>query len=125
MINIKELAVLIATSISELSKDELNELLLELKETHGLEPTKPEIVEVVTEEVTVKEKETVNVILTETGASKLQAVKAWRELTGMAAKDIMALFKELPATLKENVPLKEGKEIKDLLENLGATITLQ
>ena len=69
--------------------------------------------------------ETYNIVLTSYGSSKLQVIKAVKELFGLGLKEAKELVESAPVTLKEGVKEEEAEKIKKQLEEAGATITLE
>lgn len=126
MVDIKKLALLIATSLAELTKKELEALLVELKETHGLEPTQPEIVEV-TAEAKTEEKDSFTINLTSMPDQKGAIVRLLKEKLGLSLKESMDLVKEAakaPTTIKENATKEESSELQEKLIAAGAGVTV-
>lgn len=64
----------------------------------------------------------VNVVMVDFGATKVQVIKAVREITGLGLLDAKKLVEAIPATIKENVPVAEADEIKEKLVAAGATV---
>tara|TARA_B110000196_G_C21062542_1_gene623143 strand:+ start:91 stop:465 length:375 start_codon:yes stop_codon:yes gene_type:complete len=71
------------------------------------------------------EKDSFTVVLKETGASKINVIKAVRSLTTLGLKDAKDLVESAPATIKENVNKEAADEAKAALEEAGATVELQ
>ena len=66
-----------------------------------------------------------NVVLLETGANKVQVIKAVRELTGLGLKEAKDLVEGAPKTVKEGVNKYDAKKIKDQLTAAGATVEVK
>ena len=66
-----------------------------------------------------------NVVLLETGANKVQVIKAVRELTGLGLKEAKDLVEGAPKTVKEGVAKDEANKIKTTLEKVGAKVELK
>jgi large subunit ribosomal protein L7/L12 len=66
-----------------------------------------------------------NAVLSEVGGQKIQVIKVVREITGLGLKEAKALVDEAPKPIKEDVDEDEGKEIKEKLEAVGASVELQ
>jgi len=58
-------------------------------------------------------------------AQKIPTIKALREITGLGLGESKALCDNLPSTVKENVEMKEAKEIAEKLKAVGATVELK
>ncbi len=68
---------------------------------------------------------TVTVELTSPGGSKINVIKAVREITGLGLKEAKALVDGAPAPVKEDIEPDEAEKIKAQLEEAGATVTLK
>lgn len=72
-----------------------------------------------------EEKSSFDVILKETGANKIQVIKAVKDLTGKGLKEAKDLVDSAPKTIKEGVKKEEAEEIKKKLEEAGAVVELK
>ncbi|MCX6737145.1 MAG: 50S ribosomal protein L7/L12 [Candidatus Parcubacteria bacterium] len=70
-------------------------------------------------------KATVSVVLKEGGESKIQVIKAIREITGLGLQEAKAIVDAAPKAVKENIAVAEAEEIKKKLEEAGATVDLK
>jgi len=112
--------------ISNLSVLELSELVKEFEEKFG-----------VTAQATVvaggggaaaeaaEEQTEFNVVLTDAGAKKINAIKAVRAITGLGLKEAKAAVEEVPSVLKEGVSKEEAEEFKKQIEEAGASCELK
>jgi large subunit ribosomal protein L7/L12 len=66
-----------------------------------------------------------NVILTDGGANKIQAIKVVRALTGLGLKEAKDLVDSAPKAVKEGVPQDEADTIKGQLEEAGASVEIK
>lgn len=66
-----------------------------------------------------------DVILTEAGASKVQVIKAVREITGLGLKEAKDLVDGAPKPVKEKVAKDEAEQIKAKLTEAGATVEIK
>ena len=73
----------------------------------------------------VEEKDTFNVVLKSSGASKLNVIKVVREVTTLGLKEAKDLVDAAPKTVKENVKKDEAAEIKKKIEDAGGTATIE
>jgi len=73
----------------------------------------------------VEEKESFDVEITDGGASKINVIKAVRELTEMGLKEAKDLVDGAPKVLKEGVKKAEAEAMKKRLEEAGAKVTLK
>lgn len=74
---------------------------------------------------TVEEKSEFDVEVTASGASKINVIKAVRELTGLGLKDAKDLVDAAPKVIKEKVAKADAENMKKKLEEAGATVTLK
>jgi len=66
-----------------------------------------------------------DVILSATGANKIQVIKAIREITGLGLKEAKDLVEAAPKTVKEAVSKADAEEMKKKLTEAGATVELK
>jgi large subunit ribosomal protein L7/L12 len=66
-----------------------------------------------------------NVVLLETGANKVQVIKAVRELTGLGLKEAKDLVDGAPKPVKEAIPKADAEAAKKKLEDAGAKAELK
>ena len=71
-----------------------------------------------------EEKTEFNVVLKDPGGSKINVIKAVREITGLGLKEAKGLVDEAPKPVKEGASKDEAEEIKKKLEEAGATVEL-
>jgi large subunit ribosomal protein L7/L12 len=72
-----------------------------------------------------EEKTEFTVILKEAGASKINVIKAVREITGLGLKEAKDLVDGAPKPVKENVGKDEANAMKKKLEDAGATVEMK
>ncbi|MBQ3502959.1 MAG: 50S ribosomal protein L7/L12 [Clostridia bacterium] len=77
------------------------------------------------EAAAAEEKSEFNVVLKDAGANKIAVIKVVREITGLGLVDAKNLVETAGATIKENVPAAEAKEIEAKLKEAGATVELK
>ncbi len=63
--------------------------------------------------------------LTSMGDSKIQVIKAVKDILALGLKEAKDLVESAPAALKEGVKKEEAEEMKTKLEGAGATVTLK
>jgi large subunit ribosomal protein L7/L12 len=73
----------------------------------------------------VEEKTEFDVILTETGANKVNVIKAVRELTGLGLKEAKDLVDGAPKTVKEAISKADAEAAKKKLEDAGAKVDVK
>lgn len=72
-----------------------------------------------------EEKTTFDVELSDSGANKINVIKAVRELVGLGLKEAKDLVDGAPKMVKEGVTKEEAESIKKKLEEVGAKVTLK
>lgn len=72
-----------------------------------------------------EEKTEFDVILEAAGDKKIQVIKAVRELTGLGLKEAKDLVDGAPNPVKEGVGKDEAEQIKEKLEEAGATVEIK
>ncbi len=72
-----------------------------------------------------EEKTEFDVILTSAGQTKMQVIKAVKEITGLGLKEAKAVVDEAPKAVKEKVSKAEADEIKKKLEDVGASVEVK
>ena len=77
------------------------------------------------EAAAAEEKSEFNVVLKDAGANKIAVIKVVREITGLGLVDAKNLVETAGATIKENVPAAQAKEIEEKLKEAGATVELK
>ena len=120
----------IAEELVNLTVKEVNELAAVLKDEYGIEPAAAAAVAVSApgaggDAGAEEEKTEFDVILNAAGGSKLQVVKAVKELTGLGLKEAKALVDGAPGPVKEGVGKDEAEGIKKALEEAGAEVELK
>ena len=73
----------------------------------------------------VEEQTEFTVVLKETGAKKIQVIKAVREVTSLGLKEAKDLVDSAPAVVKEGISKDEAEAVKKKLEEQGATVELK
>ena len=120
----------IISEIEKMSVLDLSELVKILEEKFGVSAAAPVMTGAMLaagagEAVTVEEKTEFDVEVTNAGASKINVIKAVREVTGLGLKDAKDLVDAAPKVIKEKIAKAEAEEIKKKLEAAGATVTLK
>ena len=70
-------------------------------------------------------KDSFDVELTEIGGSKLNVIKAVREITGLGLKEAKEKVESAPVVVKEGADKADAEEVKGKLEEAGAKVTLK
>ena len=125
MADIKELA----EQLVNLTVKEVNELADVLKDEYGIEPAAAPVAVAAGPAADGgdggSEQTEFTVLLKSAGASKLQVVKAVKELTGLGLKEAKELVDAAPKEIKEGVSKDEADALKSKLEEAGAEVELK
>ncbi|MDP2943990.1 MAG: 50S ribosomal protein L7/L12 [bacterium] len=112
--------------IGKMSVLDLAELVKVLEEKFGVSAAAPVVtVAPAAAAAVIEEKESFDVEITDSGASKINVIKAVRELTEMGLKEAKDLVDGAPKVLKEGVKKAEAETMKKRLEEAGAKVTLK
>lgn len=112
--------------ISNLSVLELSELVKAFEERFGVSATPTVAVgPVASSSAAVEEKTEFDVILLDAGASKINVIKAVREITGLGLKEAKEATEATPSTLKEGVSKEDAEGFRKKLEEAGAKVEIK
>ena len=117
-----------AEELVNLSVKDVNELATMLKDEYGIEPAAAVAVAgpaAAGPAAAGEEQTEFDVILKEAGATKLQVVKAVKELTGLGLKEAKDIVDSAPKAVKEGVSKAEAEGIQKALEEAGAVVELK
>ncbi len=103
---------------------ELNDLVKAIEEKFDVTAAAPVAVAAV-EEVEDTGPTSVTVTLTEIGPTKVQVIKAVREITGLGLVEAKGIVDKAPTAIKENITPEEAAPIKEKLEAAGATVEVK
>lgn len=115
-------------TIDKLSVLELSELVKILEKHYGVSAAAPMAMAAAPaaeDGPAAEEKTSFTVMLTAAGASKINVIKAVREITGLGLAESKALVDGAPKAVKENVAKAEAEEAAGKLKEAGATVELQ
>lgn len=118
----------ILNAISEMSVLELSELVKAIEDKFGVSAAAPVAVAAAAPAAGAaaeEEKTEFDVVLASVGESKIQVIKAVREITGLGLKDAKALVDGAPKAVKEGASKADAEEMKKKLEAAGATVELK
>lgn len=118
----------LVSEIEKMSVLDLSELVKVLEENFGVSAAAPAMMmaaPAAAGAAAVEEKSTFTVELTSAGESKINAIKAVREATGLGLKEAKDIVDAAPKAVKENVSKAEAEDLKAKLEAAGATVTLK
>jgi len=112
--------------IKALSVLELNELVQAICEEFGVSAAAPVAAgAAAVAEAAPAEKDTWDVILTDVGETKMNVIKAVKEITGLGLKESKEVVYACPKAIKEGVSANDADEIKKKLEEAGATVEIK
>ena len=111
--------------LSQLSVVEAAELSKMLEEKWGVSAAAPVAVVAGAGAAAAEEKTEFDVVLVDAGASKINVIKAVREITGLGLTEAKAAVDGTPKTLKEAVSKDEAEKMKKKLEDAGAKVELK
>ena len=119
-----------AEKLVNLTVKEVNELANILKEEYGIEPAAAAVAVAAAPGASggadqAEEKSEFDIILKAAGGSKLQVVKAVKELTGLGLKEAKEIVDSAPKAVKEGVSKEEAEGGKKALEDAGAEVELK
>ena len=119
-----------AEKLVNLSVKEVNELANILKDEYGIEPAAAAVAVAAAPGASggadqAEEKSEFDIIIKAAGGSKLQVVKAVKELTGLGLKEAKEIVDSAPKAVKEGVSKEEAEGVKKALEDAGAEVELK
>ena len=117
----------IMEAVKELKVMELSELVKALEEEFGVSATPVAVAGAVAGgdgAAAADAKTDFDVVLVDAGSSKINVIKAVREITGLGLKEAKEKVDSAPQTIKEAAPEAEANEIKEKLEAAGAKVSL-
>ena len=112
--------------IEKMSVMDLAELVKILEEKFGVSAAAPAAVMAAGPAAApVEEKTSFDVEITDSGANKINVIKAVRALTELGLKEAKDLVDQAPVVIKENAKSEEAEAIKAKLEEAGATVAFK
>jgi large subunit ribosomal protein L7/L12 len=112
--------------IKEMTVMELSELVKELEELFGVTAAAPVAAAAAAAPAeAVEEKTEFDVILTGTGAKKIQVIKVVRAITKLGLKEAKDLVDSCPNPVVQAVSKEEAEAIKTQIEEVGATVEIK
>ena len=118
----------IMEAVKELKVMELSELVKALEEEFGVSATPVAVAGAVAGgdgAAAADAKTDFDVVLVDAGSSKINVIKAVREITGLGLKEAKEKVDTAPQTIMEAAPEAEANEIKEKLEAAGAKVELK
>jgi len=114
--------------IAGLTLKEAVDLTDYMKDTYGIEPAAGGAVMMAgpaSDDGGAAEQTEFDVILEAAGDKKIQVIKAVREATGLGLKEAKEVVDNAPKAVKEKASKEEAEELKNTLEEAGATVTIK
>ena len=112
--------------IKEMSVLELNDLVKAIEEEFGVTAAAPVAAAgAAGGDAGAEAKTEFDVELTSAGSSKIKVIKVVREATGLGLKEAKAIVDEAPKVLKEGISEDEANELKEKLEEVGASVEVK
>ena len=117
----------LAEELVNLTVKDVQELAKVLKEEYGIEPAATVVAAGPVEAGAAEPagQTEFDVVLNSAGTAKLQVIKAVKEALGLGLKEAKELVDSAPATLKEKVSKAEAEQLKETLEEAGATVEVK
>ena len=116
----------IIDSVKELSVLELKELIDAYCEEFGVSAVAAAAPAAAGAAAPAEEEKTeFNVVLAEVGPTKMQVIKAVKEITGLGLKEAKEMVDGAPKTIKEKISKADAEEIQKKLEAAGAEVEVK
>jgi large subunit ribosomal protein L7/L12 len=116
-------------AVKELSLMEVSELVTALEDEFGVSAAAPMMMGAMpgaAAAAPVEEKDSFDVVLTDSGANKISAIKAVRTLKPeLGLGEAKAFVEELPKTVLENAKKEDAEAAKKTLVDAGCTVELK
>jgi len=117
----------LAEQLVALTVKDVQELADVLKNEYGIEPAAATVVAAAgggADAPAAAEKTSFNVVLKNAGPSKLNVVKAVKDLTGLGLKEAKELVDGAPKNVKEGISKAEAEDIANKLKEAGAEVEI-
>ena len=115
--------------ISNMSVLEMSELVKEMEDKFGVSAAAAVAAPVVAGSgdaaAPAEEKTEFDVILTSIGEKKINVIKEVRGITGLGLKEAKEAVESAPKAIKEGVSKEEAEEVKNKLEEAGASVEIK
>lgn len=111
----------IINAVAEMSVMDVVELIEAMEEKFGVTAAVAAAAPAAGGEAAAAEEKTeFDVILTDAGEKKVNAIKAVRAATGLGLKEAKAMVESAPAAIKEGIPKEDAEALVKDLEEAGA-----
>ena len=115
--------------ISNMTVLELSEFVKELEDKFGVSAAAPVAMAAAAPaaggQEEAAEQTEFDVVLTAVGDKKIQVIKVVRAITGLGLKEAKAVVDAVPGPVKEGVPKEEAEDVKNQLEEAGASAEIK
>ena len=117
----------LAETLVNLTIKEVNELATILKDEYGIEPAAAAAAPAAASAgpAAAAEQTEFTVVLKSAGATKLNVVKAVKELTGLGLKEAKDVVDAAPTNIKEKVSKEEAETLRAALMAAGADVEVK
>ncbi len=115
----------IISKIETLTVVELAELVKKLEEKFGISASAAVASGGGAPAAAAEEQTSFNVVLKESGATKINVIKVIREVTSLGLKEAKDLVDAAPRTVKEGLKKEEAEQLKKKLEDAGAKASIE
>lgn len=116
----------VVEAIEKMSVLDLHELVKHLEEKFGVSAAAVAVAAPAAAGAgAAEEKSTVNVELTDGGATKIAVIKVVKEALGLGLKEAKDLVDAAPSKLKDGMKKEDAEKLKKDLEAAGAKVTLK
>ena len=120
----------ILDAIASMTVLELSELIKEMEEKFGVSAAAAAVAVAAPAAggdagAAAAEQTEFSVVLTEAGSSKVNVIKAVREITGLGLKEAKDLVDSAPKAVKEGISKEDAAAVKAKLEEAGASVEVK
>ncbi len=115
----------VVEAIEKMSVLDLHELVKHLEEKFGVSAAAVAVAAPAAAGSAAEEKSTMNVELSDGGATKIAVIKVVKEVLGLGLKEAKDLVDAAPSMLKTDMKKEDADAFKKKLEEAGAKVTLK
>jgi len=106
--------------VKALNATKMKGLVEALEDELGVQAPRPTVAAVATPPPAPVAPTSFDVVLTDSGANRIQAIRVVRELTGLGLREARDLVNGAPSVVKEAVDAEQAAEVIAALEGVGA-----
>jgi large subunit ribosomal protein L7/L12 len=115
----------VVEAIEKMSVLDLHELVKHLEEKFGVSAAAVAVAAPAGGAAAAEEKSTMNVELTDGGATKIAVIKAVKEALGLGLKEAKDLVDAAPSMLKTDMKKEDAEALKKAIEAAGGKVTFK